>query len=235
MDRPVPISRSCHGLSLRGRDRCGHRRIAETDRDRRQRLESDPGTAFMVRLPWQRQSGDRARRWDLTCRCLWTASRGSEDPRCARARCRRSLGLLDLRPRLPRGGSGGHGTEGPTECGSAQMAAGGRPRKHDRSGCGSARTHRVLADCRRLENFRRQAPVSHRYQPRIGCPRNVERRSRPLSGDARLDEPVGQLPERPFGRPHGPRLADVRRDGSAHPSRSGAACSPNCPSLFLPP
>ena len=110
----------------------------------------------------------------------------------------------------------------PTLRGPRRSAAGG-PRQHDRARGGGAGAHRVLADRRRLQDVRGQAPLSHRHQPGIGRPGHGQRRRRPVPGDAGLDEPVGELAERPHGRAHGPRLAHLRRDRPAHPARAGAA------------
>ena len=64
----------------------------------------------------------------------------------------------------------------------------------------------------RLAGFCRQAPLPNRHQPRVRGSGNVKCRLWSVPGYARVHQPFGQLPQRPFRSTHGPRLPDLRRD-----------------------
>ena len=95
--------------------------------------------------------------------------------------------------------------------------------RHDRDRRGGARADRVLADGRRRQDVRGQAPLPDRHQPGVGRPGHGERRRRPVPGDAGLDEPVRELAERPLRRAHRACVPRPRRDRPADPSLAGAA------------
>ena len=116
-----------------------------------------------------------------------------------------------------------------------RIDAAGGSRRHDRARGGGAGAHRVLADRRRLQDVRGQAPLSHRHQPGIGRPGHGERRRRPVPGNAGLDEPVRELAERPHRRTHRPRLAHLRRRSSCSRCSSWRRCSRICRSRCSPP
>ena len=137
---------------------------------------------------------------------------------------RRSRGVVAVRPRRPRRRPRWRGAQGAPDASSCLTLSCWRTiADHDRARGGGAGAHRVLADRRRRQDVRGQAPLSHRHQPGVGRPGHGQRRRRPVPGNAGLDEPVRELAERPHGRAHRPRLAHLRRDRPPHPARAGAA------------
>ena len=60
---------------------------------------------------------------------------------------------------------------------------------------------RLLADRRRRARVRGAPPLPHRREPGVGGAGDGERRRRRLPGHARLDQPVGELPQRVLRAP----------------------------------
>ncbi len=137
--------------------------------------------------------------------------------------------VADLRSRRARRRAGGRRAEGAADAGAPRVAAGGRSRGHDRARRRGAGAHRLLADCRRLPDLRGQAPLSHRHQPGIRRPGHVQRGRRPVPGDARLDEPVGEFAQRPLGRAQRPRLRSLPVSSSCSRCSSWRRSSRTCP------
>ena len=118
------------------------------------------------------------------------------DPRRPRLGGRRSAGVLAVRSRRSRGRPGRRRSTRPSDVRGSRHRAARRPCRDGRRCRSRARPDRLLPDGRRFQDVRRAAPLSHRHQPGIGRPGHGERRSGPRAGDARVDEPVGELVER---------------------------------------
>ena len=93
----------------------------------------------------------------------------------------------------------------------------------DRHRLGRAAPDRVLADGRRCQGVRNQAPLPHRRQPGVDRAGDGERGRRRLPGDAGLDEPLGKLAERVGGRANPGRVADHRRPRAVDARRARTA------------
>ena len=91
-----------------------------------------------------------------------------------------------------------------------------------------AAPHRLLADGGRCQGVRSPAPLQDRREPGVRRPGDGERRRRRVPGDARVDQPLGELAERVGRREDAGRVTDDRRArvGDAGRSRPGLLCSP---------
>ena len=204
VDRAVPVAGRGHRLPVRGCDRRRDRRATQADRDRR--------SPARTRLQELRSWLGHARRHPSRQRCSsawwrwWWSSGCGRSRHASRARSSWSSAdssaswLFDL---------GAHGVAlvGDVPRGLPTPEVPDHHLLTDHGGTiarrgGRARADRVLADRRRLQDVRGQAPLPDRHQPGIGRAGHGERRRRPVPGDAGVDEPVGELAERPLRRAH---------------------------------
>ncbi len=179
--------------------------LPEADGNKCLGLESDPGTPLVDRLTRGHEYGDTGRGPRLAGSHLRAAGDRTPDPRGAGPGGRRAVGDPVSSTSAARGvalvGEVPRGLPTPAlpkwslvSAHAGTIALGGRGTGIDR----------VLADRRRLPGIRSQASLPDRHQPGIGGSGHVECRRRPVSGDARVDQPLGQLPQRPFRSTLGP-------------------------------
>ena len=143
---------------------------------------------------------------------------------------RRPAGVTAVRSCRPRGRPGGRRATRPSDVRGSRHSSARRPCRNGRRCRRRPRPDRLLTDGRRLQDVRGPARLSHRHQPGIGRPGHGERRCRPRAGDARLDEPVGELVERPHAAHELVSPRSPPASSSSSPSSSSRHCSRTCPS-----
>ena len=159
--------------------------------------------------------------------------RGADRPRCP-------LRAAPPGPGLSR--HAGRGDRRPHRVGRLQPR-GARGRRHRRRAAGAAaaghsrsparvgepvgrvrrrhrhRGDRLLADRRRCSLLRRPARLPDRYQPGDRGRGDCQPGLWPVAGNPRIDQPVGELPERQQRRPQRGRVAGDRRSRGPDPDR----------------
>ena len=98
------------------------------------------------------------------------------------------------------------------------LGSGPGPLRDSRHRGGRVAADRVLPDRRRCSGVRCAAPLPDRRGSGVGRSGNGERRRGRVSGDAGVDQPLGQLAERVRGRANAGRVARDRRPGTRDPA-----------------